>query len=564
MKPADLVLINGKIVTVDDGLPEVQALAVRGDRIVAVGDDGEIMSHIGRRTEVLDLDGKLAIPGLIDGHSHLVWLGQSLQRLNLRGAESWDEIVDMVRTAARDAGPGRAISGWGWHQDKWTHPPIQNIDGLPTHHALSRAAPNNAVLLMHGSGHMCIANGAAMELAGITASTPNPAGGMILRDPTGAPTGVFIETAVELIQERVDRAVGERTPHQAEDEKRTAIALAVKDCLSKGVTSFHDAGAAFETIDLYRKLVAEGALGIRLWVMVNEGNERLEHQLTDYVVTGMGDDRLTVRAIKRFIDGAMGAHSAWMLEPYTDLPESSGFSTLLSNAYTDLPKGDDKDPLFPITYLTETARIAVQNDVQLCTHAIGDRAGREVLDIYEAVLRTYPEQKDRRWRIEHASALSPVDIPRFAELGIISSIQAIGVVTAGLWMIERVGRKRAKERLFVFQDLIRSGAMLINGTDAPVDDIDPLPCFQAAVTCQLPDGTTLWVDQRMTREQALRSYTINGAYAAFEEHMKGSLTPGKLADIVVLTDDIMTMPEDAIADTRVLYTIIGGKVVYEG
>jgi hypothetical protein len=563
MTPADLVLINGKIVTVDDRLPEVQALAVHGDRIAAVGSDGEIKSHIGLKTEVLDLNGKVAIPGFIEGHAHLVMLGQSLQRLNLRDASSWNEIVDMVRTAARDVDPGQPISGWGWHQDKWTHPPLQNIDGLPTHHELSQAAPNNPVLLTHGSGHMCVTNAKAMELAGVTNSTPNPPGGQILRTATGEPVGVFIESAVGLIQKRVDESRREGSPHQIEDAKRTAITLAVQDCLSKGVTSFQDAGATFETIDLFKELVDEGELGIRLWVMVNEGNERLEEKLATYRSANTGDNRLTVRAVKRLIDGAMGAHSAWMLEPYADLPDSSGFSTLVSSSYADLHEGSDEDPLFPLAYVTETAQIAIQNDVQLCTHAIGDRACREILDIYEKTLRAHPEKKDLRWRIEHASLLSPADIDRFAKLGVIPSIQAISIITDAPWMIDRIGKKRAKERLFTFQKLIKSGAVLINGTDAPVEDIDPLPCFYASVTCRMPDGTIFWPDQRMTRKQALRAYTINGAYAAFEENIKGSLTPGKLADITVLSKDIMKIPEEEILNTRVLYTILGGKVVYQ-
>ncbi len=564
MKPSDLVLINGKIVTVDDGLTEAQALAIRGDRIAAVGDDREIKAHIGCKTEVLDLDGKLAIPGLIEGHAHLVMLGQSLQRLNLRKAKSWDEIVDMVRAKAQQAQPGQWITGWGWHQEKWTVYPEQSVQGLPTHHALSEVSPDNPVLLTHGSGHMGVANARAMALAGIGASSPDPPGGQILRTPTGEPSGIFIETAKNLIQGKLDEACRQRSATQIKEDERAVVKLAVRDCLSKGITSFQDAGVTFETIALFRALVRDGELGIRLWAMVNESNERLENQLSDHVVTGMGGNRLTVRAVKRLIDGAMGAHSAWMLEPYADLPGKTGFSSLVTGSYGDLPEDANEQPDFPARYITQTARIAIQKGVQLCTHAIGDRACREVLDIYERTFRAHPQKNDLRWRVEHASVLSPADIPRFGQLGVIPSIQAISVATDGPWMIERVGEHRARERLFTFQKLLQSGALLVNGTDAPVEDVDPLPCFRASIACRLPDGTVYWPDQRLTREQALRSYTINAAYAAFEERIKGSLTPGKLADIVVLSDDIMTIPEEAIADARVLYTIVGGQVAYEG
>jgi predicted amidohydrolase YtcJ len=538
--PADLVLTNGKVVTVDDKQPEARAVAVRAGRIVAVGTEKDIRRFIGPSTQVVDLKGALAIPGIIDSHGHFTGLGAAKMILDLTKARSWDEIVAMVREAARTAKPGQWIQGRGWHQEKWDKVPEPNIDGLPYHDALSQAAPSNPVLLEHASGHSSLANAKAMELSGITAKTPDPKGGQIIRDAKGNPIGAFLENAQGLIRVREAKL----TPEEALAKERREVELAVAECLKQGVTTFHDAGASFQTIELYKRMAEEGTLGVRLYVMLGETNRALAARGAAYRMIGAADNHLTVRSIKRFMDGALGSHGAWLLEPYADLPGSTGLNT---------------DPLPDIR---ETAKFAIENGFQVCIHAIGDRANREVLDIYEEAFRSHPDKKDARWRIEHAQHLSPADIPRFGRLGVIASMQAVHCTSDGPWVVKRLGEKRAEEGAYVWRKLIDSGAVIANGTDVPVEPVDPMPGFYAAMTRRMKDGTAFFPEEKMSRTEALRAYTINGAFAAFEEGIKGSLTPGKLGDITVLSKDILTCPEEEIRSAEVLYTIVGGKILY--
>jgi predicted amidohydrolase YtcJ len=540
--PADLVLRNGKIATLDDRQPVVQALAARGDRILALGSNDDIGKRVGDKTKVLDLAGQLAIPGFIEGHGHFVGMGHSRMVLDLTKAKTWDDIVRQVEEAAKKIPAGEWILGRGWHQEKWIARPEPNVEGYPVHAALSRVTPRNPVLLTHASGHMSFANAEAMRLAGTDATTANPPGGQILRDGEGKPTGVFRETAQGLLQ----RAQGQRqrSPEERARDLDTAIRLAQDECLAKGVTSFQDAGSDFGTIDVFRRLADEGKLRIRLWVMVRTSNEEMAPRLQAYRQVGTGNHHLTVRAIKRAVDGALGPHGAWLLEPYEDLPGSTGLNTT------------------PLSSLRETARLAIQHDYQLCVHAIGDRANRETLNVFEKAFREHPSPQSRRWRVEHAQHLHPDDIPRFAKLGVIASMQGIHCTSDAVFVLQRLGLRRAAQGAYVWQSLIRSGATVSNGTDVPVEDVDPLACFYASVTRKLPNGTAFFPEQKMTREQALRSYTINAAYAAFEEDLKGTLSPGKLADVVVLSQDILTVPEDKLRDTRVRTTIVGGKVLY--
>ena len=538
--PADLVLTNGKVVTVDDKQPEARAVAVRAGRIVAVGSEKDIRRFIGPSTQVVDLKGALAIPGIIDSHGHFTGLGAAKMILDLTKAQSWGEIVAMVREAARTAKPGQWIQGRGWHQEKWDKAPEPNIDGLPYHDALSQAAPANPVLLEHASGHSSLANAKAMELSGITAKTPDPKGGQIIRDARGNPIGAFLENAQGLIRVREAKL----TPEEALAKERREIELAAAECLRNGVTTFHDAGASFQTVELYKRMAEEGTLGVRLYVMLGETNRALAARGAAYRMIGAADNHLTVRSIKRFMDGALGSHGAWLLEPYTDLPGSTGMNT---------------DPLPDIR---ETAKFAIENGFQVCIHAIGDRANREVLDIYEEAFRSHPDKKDARWRVEHAQHLSPADIPRFGRLGVIASMQAVHCTSDGPWVIKRLGEKRAEEGAYVWRKLIDSGAVIANGTDVPVEPVDPMPGFYAAMTRRMKGGTAFFPEEKMSRTEALRAYTTNGAFAAFEEGIKGSLTPGKLADITVLSKDILTCPEEEIRSAEVLYTIVGVKILY--
>lgn len=535
---ADLVLLGGRIVTVDESCPAAEALACRDGRILAVGSNEEVSSRIGPHTRRIDITSKTAYPGFIEGHGHFLGLGESKMILNLSKVANWDDLVERVRQAAAGRPPGQWILGRGWHQAKWKPAVEPNVEGYPLHTDLSKAVPDHPVLLTHGTGHMSLANAKAMELAGIGPETKSPAGGEILRDAQGRPTGVFRETAQSL----VERVAGEAI--QTDEQIDEAIRLASEECLRKGITSFHDAGSSFKRIDHYRRLAEEGRLRVRLWVMISEGNENLARRLADYRIVGAGGNFLTVRAIKRFIDGALGAHGAWLLEPYNDLPASRGLQ------------------LSSIDALRETARLAAEHEMQLCTHAIGDRANREVLNQYEQAFAAYPSQSSRRWRIEHAQHLHPDDIPRFAQLGVVAAMQGNHCTSDGVFVVDRLGEKRSREGAYAWRSLLDAGATVINGTDAPVEDVDPLGSFYASVTRRMADGRTFFPGQRMTREEALRSYTIKAAWAAFEDDVKGTLTPGKLADVVVLSRDLLTCRDEEILSTRVEYTIVGGKVVH--
>ncbi len=539
---ASLVIVNARIATMAEGGPWAQAIAVSGDRILAVGTNEEIGKYITGETRVLSLEEGLVIPGFIDGHAHFSGIGESLRQLDLTQAASWEDIVRMAGEAAAEAGPEEWILGRGWHQEKWGIPPEPAVEGLPVHAELSRVTPNNPVLFVHASGHSCLANARAMELAGIGKSTRDPEGGEILRDRKGFPTGAFRETAQGLIYNPLYQDLALRTPEEREANLRETIDLAMQECLSKGITSFHDAGSSFALIDLLKKMADEGSLKVRLNVMVSESNQNLEEKISGYRLTGYGGNMLTVRSIKRLIDGALGSHGAWLLEPYTDLPSSRGLQTYSSE---DLQK---------------TTEIALANDFQVCVHAIGDQAVREVLDIYEKALA---DSSDYRWRIEHAQHIDPADIPRFSRLGVMAAMQGIHCSSDGPWVIGKIGEERAASGAYVWRKLWDSGAVIGNGTDAPVEDVDPLKCYYATVTRRMANDEQFFPDQCLTRLEALQSYTINNAFLAFEEAEKGSLEPGKLADITVLSNDILSVSEEELLETEVLYTIVGGKILYQ-
>ena len=545
-EPADLVLRGGKVVTVDPGSADAQAIAVRGFTITAVGTNDEIAAFIGTETTVIELDGQLAIPGFIEGHGHYLSLGRSRQILDLNNIANWDEALGMVAAAVDSAKPGEWIFGRGWHQEKWDRVPEDAVDGVPRNDTLNRVAPDNPVYLGHASGHASFANDAALTAAGIDDETPDPAGGTIVRTPQGKATGLLRETAQRLVSGTIVAYESRQTTEQIDQRLRAQVHLAGQEALRHGVTSFHDAGASFGTIDFFKKLEAEGTLPIRLYVMVrSDSNQELAEKLAQYKLVFQGNDFLTVRSIKRQIDGALGSHGAWLLEPYEDMRDSSG---LVLESISDIER---------------TAEIAVQHGFQLNTHAIGTRANRETLDIYERVwARTKTEGKTLRWRIEHSQHIHPDDVARFGQLGVIAAVQAIHCTSDGPWIPTRLGNERTRITSYPWRDLINSGAVIGNGTDVPVEPIDPIASYYASVSRMMRTGEKFHPEQVMTRMEALESYTINNAMAAFEEDSKGSLTPGKLADIVVLSQDILTIAEEAIPSTKVTYTIVGGKVKY--
>ena len=543
--PAELVLRNGKIATMEKAQPMVEALAIRGGKIVAVGTSAQMKPFTGTATKVIDLKGAFATPGLIDAHVHFMGIGQFKHSLNLRDAHHWSDIVSMVGAAAKEAKPGEWIVGRGFHQSKWDEAPVPNVQGFPVQDELSKVSPNNPVILTHASGHATMVNQKALDAAGITKDTKNPDGGEILRDSSGKATGLLNERAQGLTRKAYSEYLAMRTPAQRLADSQLEATLAAQECISKGLTSLQDAGSDFETIEMLLDMAKTGKMDVRLWIMLRVANAELEKKGALYKMIGAADDHITVRAIKRAIDGALGSRGAWMLAPYEDLPSTSGLNT------------------DPVDDIERTAKYAISHGFQLCVHAIGDRGNRETLDIFERTFKANPTQKDLRWRVEHSQHLSAVDIPRFGKLGVIASMEGVHCTSDAPYVLARLGAKRAEEGAYMWRSLIDSGAMIANGTDAPVEDVDPLPSLYASVSRKLKDGTVFYPKQRMTRMEALESYTINAAKAAFEEDRKGSLKVGKLGDVTVLSKDFLRAPEDELPKTQVLYTIIGGKVVYE-
>jgi len=491
---ADIVLRGGKIVTLDESLGEVEAVAARDGVIVAAGTAAEIEAWVGAGTNVIELDGRTAVPGFVEGHGHFTGIGQTLMNVDLRDAGSWDEVVARVAEAVAGREPGEWILGRGWHQSKWDTPPEPAVQGNPVHDALSALTPDNPVILTHASGHARMVNARVLELAGIDASTQDPAGGEILRKPDGSPTGVLRETAYGLVHGVYSLAMEERDPAEQQRLARREVELANEECLSKGVTALHDAGSPFAEVDLFRAMYDDGSLDVRLYVMLNESNEELAEKMVAYRTEGAAGGRMTVRAIKRVADGALGTHGAWLLERYEDV-DTVGL------------------PTTPVESLAETARLAREHDYQLAIHAIGDR-------------------------------------------------QPVHCTSDAPWVPDRIGDKRSEEGAYVWRDLMESGAVIVSGTDAPVEDVDPIANFVSAVTRLTRHGNVFYGDQAMTRMEALAAATTNAAYAAFAEDVKGTLAPGMYADIVVLSQDILTVPDEQLADTRVEHTIVGGKVVY--
>lgn len=541
---ADLILHSGNIITVDKKNPRAEAIAIQGDRILAIGRNRVILEKAGPRSQVIDLKGKTVIPGLIDSHAHFQNLGEQKRQVNLRYAADWEDAVRLVAADAKKWKPGVWILGRGWHQEKWNPAPSPQINGFPVHDLLSKSTPDHPVLLVHGSGHAVCANAMAMKLAGIDEKTPNPPGGEILRDSTGKAIGIFTENASDLIYAAFGKYQDSLTPEQKESESILEIQAADRECLENGITTIHDAGVSFRTIDLYRSLVDQDRIGVRLWAMVSEQNQALDQRLKSYRYIGYRNHHLTVRAIKRLLDGALGSRSAWMSQPYEDRPGNYGLNTI------------------ELADLKETARLAKAHGFQMAVHAIGDRANHELLDLYESFAAPDSTLSDLRWRVEHAQHLDPVDIPRFGKLGVLSAMQGVHATSDAPFIVKRLGKKRAEEGAYVWRSLLQAGARISNGTDAPVEEVNPLACFYSSVTRRTHTGQTFFPEQRMTRQEALESYTIHGAYAGFEEEIKGSLEAGKLADLVVLSDDIMSIPEEKIRETKVVMTLIGGKIVY--
>ena len=536
--PADLVLVNGKIYTVDTTRPTASALAVRAGKILFVGSDGEARERGNASTTVIDLGGRTVVPGMIDAHAHLLGLGDMLRRVNLVGSTSYDEVIARVKAFSKDVKPGVWILGRGWDQNRW---PSKEF---PSHDALSRAFPNNPVVLDRVDGHAVLANAKAMELARVSAATTDPEGGRLIRRSGGAPAGVFIDNAQNLIVNAI--------PAPTRAELRSAILAAIAECNRLGLTGVHDAGVEPDTVGIYEELAKAGNFNLRNYVMLSDpgASDSPRARGNRYLQRGpqsaLYDGHLWVRAIKLYADGALGSRGAALLAPYADEPSNSGLLVLRPE------------------YIRAWADAALRSGFQVNVHAIGDRGNRIVLDSFESALRAVPKA-DHRFRVEHAQVVSLEDIPRFAKLGVIPSMQPTHQTSDMGWAETRVGPQRIRGA-YAWRSLLNTGVIIPSGTDFPVEEVNPLLTFHAAVTRQDPNNLPpggWYPEQKMTREEALQSMTIWPAYAGFQEAVLGSLTPGKYADFVVLDRDIMRIPDTEILATRVVSTWIGGKRVYE-
>jgi predicted amidohydrolase YtcJ len=538
VEPADIVFKNGNVYTVNERQPHAEAIAIKGDRIVFVGSNLEVKRYEGKGTRIVDLGGKTVVPGLTDSHNHLIGVGQREMTLNLEGTTSLEDFLARVKARVDRAKPGEWITGRGWIETHWK-PPV-----FPTRQELDGVAPANPVFLRRADGHGAVANSAALKLAQVDRNTPNPFGGEISKDKqTNEPTGMLLDNAQGLVTKNI--------PPTTEAEAEQAVLLGVKRSIELGWCEIQDAGGSYQDVALYQKLYGEGKIKLRIYKAVYGPTADSQRLLREGASVGSGNTRLTLRTIKVVLDGALGSRGAALIEPYADAPETSGFLTA---------KPEELLPMFIE---------ALRRGIQVETHAIGDRANRLILDLYEKAFAAVParERKIRepRWRVEHAQILNPADIPRFARLGVIPSMQPSHAIGDLFFAPSRLGLLRL-EGAYAWQSLIRAGSIIAGGSDAPVERGEPMIEFYAAAARKDQLGYTGegWhQEQRVSREQALRMFTLWAAQAAFEEKTKGSIEPGKLADLTVLSADIMKIPEQEILRTRSVMTVIGGEIVYQ-
>jgi len=529
--PADLIVINAVVHTMNAARPRAEAVAVRGERFVAVGTSAEVLRWRGSSTRVVDAAGLTVVPGLQDAHGHVAGLGAALQELDLRDTPSFEAIVAKVRTRAATMKPGEWILGRDWDQNRWPVP------DWPAAGPLDAAAPENPVFLMRIDGHAALANRRALALAGVTRDTPDPAGGRLIRDASGAPTGVLVDVARSLVARQI--------PPPSRQQRVEQLLLADGELRRVGLTMVHDAGVDPATIDLYREVIGSDRFATRVYVMLaglSTGDWFTRGPLLD------PHQRLTVRAVKLIADGALGSRGAALLEDYADEPGNRGLLVT------------------PPERLYAVTRAAAQAGFQTAIHAIGDRANREVLDVFERVEAEVPRARDLRLRDEHAQILDGSDIPRFATLGVIASVQSTHCTSDMPWAPRRIGDARVAEGAYAWRKLLASGAAIAQGSDFPVERPDPLLGFYAAITRQATDGRPPggWApDQRLTRPEALRAMTLGAAFAAHAERDLGSIEPGKLADFVVLSRDIMSVDSPDVLSTTIVRTVVGGRTVYE-
>ncbi len=536
-EPAEIIFVNGNVYTVNDSQPKAEAIAVAGQRIVFVGANDDALKLRQPKTRTVDLHGATVVPGMTDSHYHIFGVGERELTLNLEGTTSLEDFLAKVKQRVALAEPGRWVMGRGWIETFW------KPQTFPTRRDLDTVSPNNPVLLKRADGHGAVANSAAMRIAGITKETENPFGGEILREKeSGEPAGMLLDNAQDLVERHL--------PKPAASEMEQALLRGAQRSVELGWCEIQNAGSVSAEVDLMRKLYGEGKIKLRIYNAVYGPGEAAESLLKNGPILNAFDHRFTTRTIKVVFDGSLGSRSAALLEPYTDAPRTSGFLT---------QKESDLRPMFAE---------ALRRGIQVETHAIGDRANRIILDLYEEASAAVPPDerkvRDPRWRVEHAQNLTEQDLPRFAKLGVIASMQPSHAIGDLFFAPARLGMKRL-EGAYAWQSLLKTGAIIAGGSDAPVERGEPMIEFYAAVSRKSMKGEQHegWhPEEAVSREQALKMFTIWPAYAAFEEHEKGSIEPGKLADFTVLSDDIMKVGEPQILKTRCVMTVIGGEVVF--
>jgi predicted amidohydrolase YtcJ len=537
VETADVVFKNGNIYTANERQPHAEAVATKAGRIIFVGSNADAQKYEGKGTRTIDLKGETVLPGLTDAHYHLIGVGQREMTLNLEGTTSLEDFLTKVKARVDRAKPGEWVTGRGWIETFWT-PPV-----FPTRQDLDRISPNNPVFLRRADGHGAVANSAALKLAGIDRNTPSPFGGEISKDKAGEPVGMLLDNAQGLVTRRI--------PQTTTADIEQAILLGVERSIKLGWCEVQDPGGSYDDVALYKKLYDEGKIKLRIYKAVYGPTKDSQQLLQGGAIVEAYDNHFNLRTIKVVFDGALGSRGAALLEPYSDKPDTSGFLT---------QKPEELLPMF---------EMALRQGIQVETHAIGDRANRIILDLYEKAFKAVPPEqrkiREPRWRVEHAQIVNPIDIPRFAKLGVIPSMQPSHAIGDLHFAPARLGIKRL-EGAYAWQSFIKSGVIVPGGSDAPVERGEPMIEFYAAVARKDMKGFTGegWhPEQAVSREQALKMFTLWPAVAAFEEKIKGSLEVGKLADLTVLSADIMKIPEMDILKTECLMTIIGGEIVYE-
>lgn len=547
---ADLVLRGANVITMDGELPRSEAIAIVGERIVYMGDDAGAEAFRGPGTRVIELEGATVLPGLTDGHAHLMGTGRLQTRIDLLDSSTFQELLDAVAVAAEQAEPGEWIVGRGWHQEKWTDAPETTVRGFPTHEQLTAVSPDNPVSIGHASGHGRLVNRLALEAAGITGETPDPPGGEILHLPDGRPSGMLLEEAENLVEDAYREWQEERSPAERAAADRRALQAGIDEFLRHGITAVQSPpddsrqGGSESEIALYRAADEAGELRMRVYAMVS-ASDATDESLERLRTVPDGDGRLTVRAIKAYADGALGSRGALLLEPYAD----------------DDTRGEE---VSTEAELRRVAELALRHGYQAAIHAIGDAANRRVLDIYADLFERYPQRAaDARFRIEHVQIVHPDEVERLADRGVVASMQGVHATSDGPWTPARLGAERSRERAYPFRDLRDAGVLVVNGTDAPVERVDPWPSIAGMAVGRMQGGDVFNPHHLLTREEALATYTVNPARAAFEEERRGTLAVGKLADLTVVDADPLSVPDEALADIQTLLTVVGGEVAYE-